>query len=254
MGKIVTADPVAEAATMIATLADRRAEALSRKSRTLEQIAALAYAAICEDNKSAQARTTELSAAVGQIDLEIVALNAAESEARRRQTAAKTAAERAAVLVKVEKAQGHLVDFRFHGGRAATLFTEWLQAYDKTIEAGSEIRRLGIIRTANHEVLTGNIRDAIQSALRGHRDLRSEPLLRISQRDLTGTIDFLADQMKTLLDRIVSGETPAPVEYEPPPPLELLPGEAELLRAEAMAAAEAAAEIDEDAPEAEAAE
>jgi len=97
-------DPVAAAATMIAALAERRAEVLNRKTRMIEEIAGLAYAAIVENDKSAQARTTELSAVVGQIDLEIVALNAAESEARRRQTAAKTAAERAAVLVKVEKA------------------------------------------------------------------------------------------------------------------------------------------------------
>jgi len=123
------------------------------------------------------------------------------------------------------------------------------------IGAGTEIRRLNVCRAPSHEVLTGNIRDAIQSALRGHRDLRSEPLLRISQRDLTGTIAFLADQMTTLLERVISGEAPPPIDYGEPPPLPPIDGELELARAEAAAAAETEAETDiDDEPEAEAAE
>ena len=243
-----TADPVAAAAAMLQVLAEKRAEALARKTNVLEEIGSHGYAAQAEGNKAAKKRITELSVVVAEIDVEIVTLDAAEREGRKRLAAAKADAERAAAVARAILANEQVERFRYHGGRLAALLVDLINAYEKTLEAGAQIRRLKVIRAPGGEVVSVAIKGALETALRQHPELRSGPLLTISSRDISGVVDFLATQMESAIKRVISGEVPPPVEYDPPPPLELLPGEAELI------AAELAAEQVDDAPEVQAAE
>jgi hypothetical protein len=260
MDTIVTSAAAAtalqEAEEQLADLTRARAKADKRKSevdatRRETALAGLSTNATALD-KRRLAESTDESLRIGA---EIDNLSFAIAAANEKVEAARIFVGTEAAKIKARQALELSAELEREGAACDAALSQFLASYDAVVATANQVRSLRIGRWPGHEAFAVGVRNSIQAALTPRR-LNTEPLLLSpSQRHELGVVlDRHIQELRLSLARVIDG-TAAPVfVYDPPPPLELLEGEAELLRAEAMAAAEAAAEIDEDAPEAEAAE
>jgi hypothetical protein len=216
------ADALEEAEDMLASLTGAKIKGEARLRELNATRAALSYAGLSPtgtgEDRVRLAQTTEEAIRLGA---ELDNLGFGIVTAKKRVDEARKFVGSEVVRLKAETAQQHLADWRSHGGRAGTLFAEFLAEFDAAVAAASAIRRLRICRFPDHETLDVSLKLALQGEL-FRRRLHPEPVLtpRGSRRELGEIIEIWAAQTDIALARVISGEAPPPVEPEelPPPP------------------------------------
>lgn len=227
----------------LAKATERRGE-LDATRRTMAVAGQSRSATYSDKTRLIQAREESLRIGLEIEDLEYAVAGAKEAVAAARQFVGVEARKLKAVAAlesvdKIEQA----------GERCAAALSEFLGAYDQLVAISADVRRAGVGRWPAHETFAVSVRNALQVGLNARR-LHTEPiLLGMSQRrELGPVLANWAHELRASLVRVIDGTAPPPIDYGEPPPLPLLPGEAELLRAEAASAAELDAD---EAPEAE---